>query len=150
MRSPLPLNTTILPDEMPEQYVLKCDGGCMDPEIQDGERVLISSTERYNTGDYVIIFIKPERVAKGDHQLRLKKLIIAPPPSYWRHGKVNPGSGIRPAVIVEMLNPHKILYFDVNDLLGLHKCLGPVPVGLKTYRVTDQQLKQMAAGANRL
>ena len=150
MRAALPLTTTILPDEMPDQYVMICDGPCMEPEIHDGQKLLFSRAERYKTGDFVVIFRKPELVPKGDHQLLVKKLIIAPPPAYWRDGKVNRSGGIRPVVIVEMLNPHKIMYFDPSDHLGLHRCLGPVPVGLKTFRVTDREVKAEAARANRL
>jgi hypothetical protein len=144
MRAPLPLTTTVLPDEMPEQYVMKCDGRCLEPEIRNGQRLLFSRTERYKTGDFVVLYLKPELVPKGNHQLLVKKLIISPPPAFWRDWKVNPSAGIRPVVIVEMLNPQKIMYFDPSHLLGVHKCIGPVPAGLKTYRVTDQELKAKA------
>lgn len=148
MSAQLPLTTTILPDEMPDKYVMICDGLCLEPEIRDGQKLLFSRNELYKTGDFVVIFLKPELVPKGNHQMLVKKLIIAPPPAYWGD-RLNRGSNIAPVVIVEMLNPHKIMYFNPNSLLGLHKCLGPVPVGLKTHRVTAREVKADAARANR-
>jgi hypothetical protein len=50
------------------------------------------------------------------------------PPHYvsfpWRE---HPKSEVHALIIVEMLNPPKQFAYKCEHLLGVHKCLGPVP-----------------------
>ncbi|MBB3610955.1 S24 family peptidase [Rhizobium sp. BK602] len=134
------------PDELPDTYVMTGDGTCMEPEIMDGTKLLFSRTERYKHGDAVALFRRREFTAPGEHQILIKKLIYAPRSEYWTDPANFRGGNIVPMVLVEMLNPRAILQFHPDSLLGIHKCLGPVPVGHKTHKISDDELRQLAAG----
>ena len=41
----------------------------------------------------------------------------------WRDPTCNDASNIQPVVIVEMLNPRRIIYYDPKRLLGVHRCI---------------------------
>lgn len=139
------ITTNLHPDEMPATYAMICDGTCLEPVYSHGAKLLFSRTERYRSGDFVLLFKRPELVRPGDHQMIVKKLILAPPFGYWSDPSVNEGSNIQPIVIVEMLTPARKLYINPDHLLGIHKCLGPVPADMGTYRATDEEIKADAA-----
>lgn len=138
------LTTPLLPDEFPAVYSLQCDGTCLEPLIKDGTRLLFSRDERYFPGDLVCLHVRPELVRPGDHQLLVKKLVIAPPHRFWTDPTCNAGSNIKPVVIVQTLNPQKTLYLKPEALLGIHKCLGPAE-GRAAVKVSTADLKAAAA-----
>lgn len=47
-------------------------------------------------------------------------------------------------VIVEALNPPQTLILMASMLLGIHKCLGPLPAGAATTKVSDEWIRQQA------
>ena len=114
------LTTTLLPDELPETYCMECEGTCLEPFVMDGTKLLFSRDECYKPGDLVCLFFRPEVVKPGEHQLLVKKLVLAPPHRFWKDPSCNAGSNIKPVVIVEMLNPRKMLYINPDALLGIH------------------------------
>lgn len=132
------------PDDLPDTYVMTGDGRCLEPDIMDGTKLLFSRTERYQPGDFVAIFKRREFTIAGDHQVVIKRLIIAPRAEYWERPAKPAKGNVAPTVVVEMLNPRKILHFDPAGLLGLHKCLGPVPAGLRTFKVNDDWIRGKA------
>lgn len=144
---PTRLTTTLHPDEFPQRYSMICDGKCLEPEVSDGTKLLFSRDERYRPGDLVCLIIRPELVKPGEHQLLVKKLVLGPPHAFWRDPSCNASSNIKPTVIVEMLNPRKMLYIRPDALLGIHKCLGPVPASMKTYVASDEEIRAAAGGA---
>ncbi|NTG09233.1 S24 family peptidase [Rhizobium rhizogenes] len=132
------------PDELPDIYVMTGDGTCMEPEIMDGTKLMFSRTEKYEQGDVVLLFRRPEFTPPGEHQLLIKRLIFAPPASYWADPTSVQFGNIAPTVLVEMLNPYRVLQCDAQKLLGIHKCLGPLPADKTTYKVTDDEVRQEA------
>jgi hypothetical protein len=139
------LTTRLLPDELPETYCMECDGTCLEPMIMDGTMLMFSRDEQYMPGDLVCLFLRPEVVKPGEHQLLVKKLVLAPPHRFWKDPSCSAGSNIKPVVIVEMLNPRRMLYINPDALLGIHKCIGPVPDGMGTYKVTDEDVRSERA-----
>lgn len=135
------ITTTLHPDEFPPEYAMICDGTCLEPVYPDGVKLMFSRDERYRTGDFVLLHKRPEFVAPGDHQMIVKRLVIAPPREYWQPGWIN-NTGLKPTVIVEMLNPFKLLYIDPARLLGIHKCIGPVPADRTTRILSDADVRR--------
>ncbi|MEY9629061.1 hypothetical protein [Sinorhizobium fredii] len=132
------------PDDLPETYVMTGDGHCLEPEIGHGQKLMFSRTERYKPGDFVAIFKRREFTASGDHQVIIKKLLIAPRAEYWTDPANFRCGNVGAIVIAQMLNPGRVLHFDPAALLGIHKCLGPVPEGHTTFKVDDQWIRQQA------
>lgn len=130
------------PDDLPERYVMAGKGNCLEPEIMDGQKLLFSRTEPYAAGDFVLLFKKREFTLPGDHQLTIKRLLSAPAADFWRvtDGPAKPDE----EVIVEALNPPQTLILMASMILGIHKCLGPLPPGAATTKVSDEWIKQQA------
>ena len=118
---------TLQPDELPEVYIMRGDGRCMEPAIMDEQRFYVSSVERCRPGDFVVVFKKPEFTAPGDHQMLLKKLIYAPPVRYFTDPASDPGPIEPPSVILEMLNPVQRIVLPAWSIMGMHKVTGLVP-----------------------
>jgi hypothetical protein len=140
------ITTLLRPEEFPEQYAMICEGTCLEPEVMDGAKLLFSRDQQYHSGDLVCLHFRPEIVKPGDHQVLVKKLVFAPPHAFWRDPSCNARSNIAPTVIVEMLNPRKMLYIRPDALLGIHRCLGHVPATMRTYRVSDEEVRAAAGG----
>ncbi len=122
------------PDDTPPLYGLICDGKCMEPALMDGQVLLFSRTEPWRAGDFVAVYRRPEAVPQGENPVMVKRLISAPPASffiqeYYReaglHGRLK--GTTRSKVIVRMLNPDRSLVLNAEDVLALHKCLGALP-----------------------
>ncbi|TBH09910.1 hypothetical protein [Rhizobium leguminosarum] len=131
-------------DALPEVYAMMCEGKCLEPEVMDGSKLMFSRVEVYKPGDLVAIFKKREFTVPGDHQVVVKRLVLAPPQRFWSDQESYAGGNIVPIVIAEMLNPRKLLRFDVDGLLGIHKCLGPVPQGRKTFKAHEKWIRNHA------
>jgi hypothetical protein len=137
------ITTTLHPEELPEHYAMDCEGTCLEPMVMDGTKLLFSRDERYMPGDLVALYFRPEIVKPGEHQVLVKKLVLGVPHRFWKDPSCNAGSNIKPVVIVEMLNPRKMIYINPDALLGIHKCLGPVPADMTTYKVTEDEVRAM-------
>jgi hypothetical protein len=137
------------PDDLPETYVMTGDGRCLEPEIMDGTKLLFSRVEPYKPGDFVAIFKRREFTAPGEHQILVKKLVFAPGPRFWSKPDEYEKGNIAPVVIARMLNPDRALSFDTSTLLGIHKCLGPLPKGMRTHKISDDEVRMQAQVRNR-
>lgn len=124
---------TIDPSELPDRYAMICEGICLEPEIADGTKLLFDKNEPFTSGDLVVLFRRPELVRPGQHQGIVKRLVMAPPPWVTFPYKDHPKSEVRALVIAEQFNPRRQFAIPCEDLLGIHKCLGPVPEGMRTY-----------------
>jgi hypothetical protein len=118
------------PDTMPDRYVVHCAGNCMEPDIADGAPVLVEKHGKIAPGDLVVLFFKPDHVPAGKHLAILKRLVMAPPHYVSFPWREHPKSEVHALIIVEMLNPRKKFAYECEHLLGVHKCLGPVPAGM--------------------
>jgi hypothetical protein len=129
--------TTLHPAGLPERYCMQAEGTCMEPVYMDGSKLLFSNVEPYRYGDDVAIWLRPECVRPGEHQILIKRLVMAPRREFWFSNSRNTIGNLPATVLVEMLNPRRIIQFDPTAILGIHKCLGLVPAGMKTFKISD-------------
>ena len=128
----LPRVTLYHPDDMPRLYALICDGNCVEPVYRDGQTLLFSKDEPWRAGDFVAIYRTPESVPLGENPILLKRLVSAPPPSFFMQAIRTQGPFARPTgtvrskVIARMLNPERSIILNCEDVLGIHKCIGPI------------------------
>ena len=101
-----------------------CEGDCLEPEIRDGARLHFSKTEKYDQGDFVIIWFKPERVAPGSHQALVKRLFMNIFPGLKFPYVKSPASNVMPVIAAEMLNPRQQFFYPADAILAVHKCMG--------------------------
>jgi hypothetical protein len=128
------ISTTFLdPASLPDYYAMLTQGACMEPIIPDGARVWADKTAPINIGDLVFVFLRPEIVATGGLQVRVKRLLMLP--SFvkfpWRD---HPQSDIQAIARFGMENPKSTLALRCSDILGIHKCMGLVPPEMAIYR----------------
>lgn len=120
-------STTIDPATLPERYILIVDGACLEPDIPNGTHVLIERDGKVAASDLAVLYFKPDRIPPGEGNSSLKRVVM-PPPHYvkfpWRE---HPQSEAHAVLIVEMINPRRQFAVKCEHLLGIHKCLGPVP-----------------------
>lgn len=135
--------TTLLPHQLPDTYSMTCEGKCLEPVYLDGCRLHFSRTDVCKPGDYVALFLRPECVQPGEHQILVKRLVLSSVGAdYWNEpDKWVNHSGLAPVVIVEMHNPIRKLYINPSDLLGMHKCLGELPAHMRPYRVSEDEVR---------
>lgn len=113
---------------LPDRYVLVCRGDCMAPSVPANAPVLVEKHSKIVPGDLVVLFFKPELVPAGGHSAILKRLVLNIPPWVKKFPYAgHPESDIAAIVLVEALNPPQRFAFRCSELLGIHKCLGPVP-----------------------
>lgn len=118
------------PDEMPRLYALICDGRDMEPAFKHGQTLLFARMEAWSPGDFVAVFRKPTIVPQGESHIMLKRLVSSPPPGFFmqatrkKWGK--PVGTSHTKVILRQLNPDRSHILKADDVLGIHKCLGPM------------------------
>ncbi|MBZ9683130.1 S24 family peptidase [Mesorhizobium sp. CO1-1-2] len=99
-------NPALSPEDYPDQFCMRADGSCCEPEISDGGYVLVDKTRPYKRGDFVCIYRDPATVAKGDHVIKVKRLVEDYPA----------------AMVVEMLNPPRLLFVDKAKVTAVYFC----------------------------
>lgn len=115
-------------EALPDRYVIVTRGECMAPTVPANAPVLVEKRSNVASGDLVVLYFKPEFVPAGGHPAILKRLVlnIAPWVKKFPYSD-HPKSDVAAVVIVEALNPPQRFAFRCSELLGIHKCLGPVP-----------------------
>jgi hypothetical protein len=134
------LTTTLMPWEGPDVYCLVGNGVCMTPEIEDRAPLMFDRREPCRVGDIVAIWFRPECTPAGQHQILIKRLVRGLPEHITLPGNRTSSASIR----VQMLNPFREWDIPVGRLLGLVRCMGPVPEGVKRIRMADDDIR--AAG----
>lgn len=120
----MPRNPTLAPDLYPDHFSMIGDGNCCEPVIADGGRILVDKGRPYAPGDFVVIFRDPATVKRGDHVMKVKRLV-------WQTDD---------AYVVEMLNPPTRIVYPRKDVLAVWFC-EPAPADyVPGPRVTDRQL----------
>ena len=115
------------PATLPDRYIVRLEGNCLEPAFPNGTPVVIDKKGKVGPGDFVVLFFKPEHVPAGKHQAILKRVVMAPPPYVKFPFREHPQSDVHALVIVEMTNPPRQFAYKCEHLLGIHKCVGPVP-----------------------
>ena len=121
---------------LPDRYAMPVVGDCLEPEISSGAVLIFDKTEAYKVGDLVILFRRRDLTPVGQFQGMVKRLVMAPPP--WVKAfpfSDHPQSDVLAMMVVEMLNPRRLLSVRCADLLGVHKCLGVAPPELKRVQM---------------
>ena len=115
------------PATLPGRYIVRIEGACLEPELPDGTAVLIEKNGKIASGDFAVLFFKTEHVPAGKRRAILKRVVMAPPSYVKFPFGEHPQSDVHALVIVEMTNPHRQFAYKCEHLLGIHKCVGPVP-----------------------
>lgn len=139
-RVPYKLTTSLMPWEGPDRYCVVGAGVCMSPEIEDGTPLVFDRREPCRVGDIVGIWFRPECTPPGQHQILIKRLVRGLPEHMALPGNRTSSASIR----VQMLNPFREWDIPARRLLGLVRCVGPVPEGVKRIRMTDDQVRAAA------
>jgi len=135
---PTRLTTTLAPWEGPEQFSIVGCGVCMQPEIMDGTPLLFDRSGPVREGDLVAVWRRPEWTPQGECQILIKRLVRGLP-----SGMVLPGNrSSRASIRVRMLNPLREWDIPVGSLLGLIRCMGPVPAHIRRIRLSDEEMRQ--------
>ena len=131
------------PDDAPDFYAMRLDGTCLEPEIEDGTLILVSRVEPYRIGDFVVVYLRPEALPPSGYQAQVKRLVMAnrpPKPGTPEHLRSN----VAPCIVIEQLNPHRYYTIPWESVLAVHKCLGPVPANVRTYKASRTEVRAMA------
>ena len=137
------LVTRLDPALLPDEYAMPADGTCLEPVIMDGACLLFDTREPFKAGDLVVLYRRPELVKPGQHQAIVKRLVTNLPPGMTLPYREHPESEVHVIVIVEQLNPPRRFAVRCQDLLAIHKCLGPVPADRVRFKVSDEELEAM-------
>lgn len=126
------------PSLMPPLYIVPLDGACLEPELLDGERVLVDKTAPIEPGDFAIIYWRPELVPPGKNQSMVKRVIAMPPPFITFPHRESPTSEAAFTVWLEQLNPPREYIIPCRDILAMHKCIVPMPDNVRGEKTPSQ------------
>ena len=106
-------NDFFVADPGPGAYALRLEGNCLEPELFDGDMAVVSPTAPLVAGEWVVIWR-----LKG--KPLLKRLVIRP-----ASFDLDVVTGeVMPAVIVEMLNPRKVMAIPMDQVKAIHAVVG--------------------------
>lgn len=115
-------------NRLPERYRMTVEGQCMAPEINHGDCLEFSTTEKPRAGDFVAIYRWARHVGPGEWQIVVKRFLTD-----WR-GDLTPVVMVKGKPVdlgrcieVEMLNPRKRLYYAADHIEAIHKLVRIVP-----------------------
>ncbi len=124
---PGPAITDIDPSGLPPRYGMRVSGDCMMPEIADDDLLLFDRREPVAAGDLVIIYFRPEIVASGEFQGKVKRLVTGVPFHVTFPWRDNPKSDGAALIVAETLNPRRQFAYPCAEILAIHKCLRQLP-----------------------
>ncbi len=130
---PLPL--LVHPDVFPDEYVMVVDGDCCEPRYFSGDKLKFDKA-RPKPGDFVAIFLAPSARRSGCHDVLVKRLVAD-----LRGSDLRLPNG-RSGIIVETLNPQRLFAVDADAILAIHRCMGRVGPGERTYALPQWRLPQ--------
>ena len=130
------------PEAVPAVYASTCVGDCLEPVYHDGVCLVFSRDEKPEAGDFVGIWLHPDAVADGELPRRVKRLYMSGPPGMTLPWKVRPGDEAEPLIILEQLNPPKLLQVRASRIVAMHKVIATADLnadGTATPRQSEQQ-----------
>ncbi len=136
-----PAITNIDPSGLPDVYGMRVSGNCMLPEIVDEDLLCFDRREPVNAGDLVIIYFRPELIAPGDFQAKVKRLVTAVPHYVTFPWSDNPASDVDALIIAETLNPRQHFAYACSAILAVHKCMGHLPEDRVTEKIPAPKLR---------
>jgi hypothetical protein len=102
------LKPVIDPATMPERYIVRLDGDCLEPLVMNGAQVVIKRDAKIACGDLVLLFFKPEHVPGGKYQTILKRVVMAPPPYVKFPYREHPDSEVHALVTAAMITHRRM------------------------------------------
>ena len=118
----------------PDAYATNVVGDCMAPEINSGDMVIVSPAAPVEVGKFVVLW-----PADGSRPW-VKRLCMAPRVPVGT--PVHPSSEVVDAVVVEMLNPHRVAAIEITRLRAMHRVVG-------IYREEDLPAMQVVKARRR-
>ena len=131
------------PERLPDRYAMICQGKCLEPLYMDGSVLVFDKQQPLHTGDFVLLFRRPELVKPGDCQGIVKRLASELPERVKFPHKEHPESTALAVLLVEQLNPRRQFVVRCGELLAVHKCLGLAPAG-KRLMARRPELKKLS------
>ena len=129
------------PDDCPEVYASFCKGNCLEPVYRDGCCLVFSKVETPEPGDYVGIWLHPDVLEPDGLPRRVKRLVSMWPGITFPY-KASPASEVMPLVMMEQLNPPRILQIPASHILAMHKVVGEAESrgnGMARYRPAKRE-----------
>lgn len=98
----------------PDVYAVCCRGDCMEPEVAEGDVLLVDPHSTPRSGDLVALFVKQGGVEGG----LVKRLVF--------HSTGEGNSNVA-GTAVEQINPRRLYSFMPEDVRAVHKIIATVP-----------------------
>lgn len=118
----------------PAAYAMQLDGDCLAPDVAHGSVAIMSPAAPLTRGGFVALHF---RNGRGPQTKRLASL----PPSSLSAALGKPGANVTGLVLVETLNPHRLLSYRVAELLAVHAVAEIVrPVHVAARRMAAAEL----------
>lgn len=111
------------PALLPDLYRIIIHGKCLEPIFRDGAQLLVSKTDQYTLGDFIVIY------RRGQCPPIVKRLIMMPPHWVTFPWVPDPAAEIGELFFVETLNPPNSFAHRCRNILAIHKCRGLAPDG---------------------
>lgn len=144
---PDPRNQPMIdPAKLPDRYAMICTGVCLEPTFKDGSSLIFDRTASWGVGDFVMIVFKPEHVPVGRLQCMVKQVVLAPPAKVTLPLKMHPDSNVVPTLICRQFNPPRSYSVELDQVMAIHKCLGPMPEVPRT-RMSPEEQKEFEVDA---
>ena len=133
VRLPLPLPDGV---EAEDCYATQLIGDCLEPVINDGDRIVAAQGAHPKNGDYVVLWFK-------DHETpHVKRAVMMPPKELM---KLSPKSEVMPIIVVEQINPPRTYSTTLDKIEGLHLVIGVARAGSDEAVPMDVHLKSVEA-----
>jgi hypothetical protein len=111
-------------DTLPEVYALTCIGHGMEPEIADGAVLVFDKVAVVRSGDFVVVWRRPDLLPAGEALGAVRRVVIGPPPGAAFPLPRTSNEADTPSVLVERLNPKRSYSIVGTEVAGLHRCVG--------------------------
>jgi hypothetical protein len=122
----------INPATLPDEYCVRLDGNCLEPDIPDGAAVYLKKSEAFGAGDVVCIWFRPEFSPQGHSQGWVKRVRLNVP--HWVKSfpyNDHPESDVKAILVVEQSNPPRSYAVHCDRILAIHKAVGYSPSNAK-------------------
>jgi hypothetical protein len=124
-----PTQFDVDPEYLPDRYCMTVSGTCMEPEIADGA-LMEFEKGAVKPGDTVAIFRRPDSIGPGEFHILVKRLIAV----------------TKEGVYMAMLNPPRTLWLPSEDVVGIHRCVGTMPLDQPRRLIRAARLLRLRRG----
>ena len=117
------------PSDVPDVYASVGKGNCLAPVYPEDTCFVFSKLEPCKAGDFVGFWLHPDCVGADETPRRVKRLYMGLGPGFSLPWVPNTGDEIEPLIVLETLNPAKLLYVRASKILAMHKVVGTATIG---------------------